>query len=55
LAICRGLVEAHGGTIVAENRQGGGACFRITLPIVAAAPSVPAELPHDAAVSEAQS
>lgn len=54
LAICRGLVEAHGGTIVAENRPDGGACFRIALPIVGSAPSVPAELPHDAAVPEAQ-
>lgn len=32
LAICRGLVEAHGGTIVAEARAGGGAIFRIGLP-----------------------
>lgn len=32
LAICRGLVEAHGGTIVAEARPGGGAIFRIGLP-----------------------
>ena len=32
LAICRGLVEAHGGTITAANRPGGGAVFRFTLP-----------------------
>lgn len=34
LAVCRGLVEAHGGHIWAENRQGGGAIFRFTLPLV---------------------
>jgi two-component system sensor histidine kinase KdpD len=32
LAICRGLVEAHGGRITAGNRPGGGAAFQITLP-----------------------
>lgn len=33
LAVCRGLIEAHGGHIWAENRQGGGAVFRFTLPL----------------------
>jgi len=33
LAVCRGLVEAHGGHIWAENRPGGGAIFRFSLPI----------------------
>jgi K+-sensing histidine kinase KdpD len=33
LAIARGLVEAHGGRITAENRAGGGATFRFTLPL----------------------
>jgi len=32
LAIARGLVEAHGGRIWAENREGGGACVWFTLP-----------------------
>ena len=32
LAIARGLVEAQGGRIWAENRPGGGARFRFTLP-----------------------
>ncbi len=32
LTICRGLVEAHGGSIWAENRPGGGALFQFTLP-----------------------
>lgn len=32
LAICKAVVEAHGGTIRAENRPGGGAIFLLTLP-----------------------
>jgi two-component system sensor histidine kinase KdpD len=44
LAICRGIVEAHGGEISAKNRQGGGAAFVITLPLLPGAPSVPADV-----------
>jgi len=33
LAVSRGLVEAHGGRIWAENREGGGSIFRFTLPL----------------------
>jgi two-component system sensor histidine kinase KdpD len=33
LAVCRGLVEAHGGRIWAENRPEGGTIFRFTLPL----------------------
>jgi two-component system sensor histidine kinase KdpD len=33
LAVCRGLIEAHGGRIWAENRPEGGAIFRFTLPL----------------------
>jgi two-component system sensor histidine kinase KdpD len=33
LAVCRGLVEAHQGRIWVENRAGGGAIFRFTLPL----------------------
>ena len=32
LAICRAIVEAHGGTIHAENSNTGGAKFVFTLP-----------------------
>ena len=33
LAISRTIVEAHGGRLWAENKAGGGAVFRFTLPI----------------------
>ncbi len=33
LSICKGIVEAHGGRIVAENRHGGGTIIRLTLPV----------------------
>jgi two-component system sensor histidine kinase KdpD len=33
LTICRAIVNAHGGRIWAENRHGGGAVFRFTLPL----------------------
>jgi two-component system sensor histidine kinase MprB len=32
LSIVRQVVEAHGGTVVAENAPGGGALFRVRLP-----------------------
>jgi len=33
LSIARGLIEAHGGKLTAENRDGGGARFIISLPV----------------------
>ena len=33
LAICRGILQAHGGRIWAMNRPGGGVAFRFTLPL----------------------
>ncbi|HET9854200.1 MAG TPA: sensor histidine kinase KdpD [Methylomirabilota bacterium] len=38
LAICQGIVSAHGGRIWAENRPGGGVRVRFTLPIKEAPP-----------------
>ncbi|MCX5999885.1 MAG: ATP-binding protein [Chloroflexi bacterium] len=38
LAICKGIVEAHGGRIIAENRSGGGTIVRFTLPVAHVAP-----------------
>jgi K+-sensing histidine kinase KdpD len=37
LAICKAVVEAHGGTIGVADAQGGGARFTFTMPVVAAA------------------
>jgi two-component system sensor histidine kinase KdpD len=45
LSICRGVAQAHGGTIAAESRAGAGAAFRITLPLVGRAPSLQEEGP----------
>jgi two-component system sensor histidine kinase KdpD len=45
LAICDGIVRAHGGTIWAENRPGGGAVFRFSLPVPEGPPAMgPAEV-----------
>jgi two-component system sensor histidine kinase KdpD len=41
LAICRGIATAHGGSIQAENRPGGGALFRLILPLLDAQPDAP--------------
>jgi two-component system sensor histidine kinase KdpD len=43
LAICRVLVEAHGGTIEAHNRPGGGAEFALTIPHSEVPPQIPAD------------
>ncbi len=40
LTICRGIVTAHGGRIWAENRPGGGAAFRFSLPVTGSPPSL---------------
>ena len=36
LSIARTIIEAHGGRIWAENQAGGGAIFRLSLPLAKA-------------------
>jgi two-component system sensor histidine kinase KdpD len=43
LAVVRAIVQAHGGTVSADNRPGGGAVFRIVLP-TPPAPVLPAQV-----------
>ncbi|QXP91458.1 sensor histidine kinase [Methylococcus capsulatus] len=43
LAICRAIVEAHGGYIRARNRAGGGAVFTIVLPLRESPPRIEPE------------
>jgi two-component system sensor histidine kinase KdpD len=42
LAICHGVAAAHGGSIDAEPREGGGTSFRVRLPVGEAPPLDPA-------------
>lgn len=41
LAICRAIVQAHGGTIHVEDRPGGGSSFRLALPLDGTPPPPP--------------
>jgi two-component system sensor histidine kinase KdpD len=47
LAICQGIIHAHGGRIWAENRPGGGVALRFTLPLKDMPPT-PSESPAPA-------
>jgi two-component system, OmpR family, sensor histidine kinase KdpD len=38
LAICRAIARAHGGTLRARNRAGGGAAFKLVVPVVGTPP-----------------
>jgi two-component system sensor histidine kinase KdpD len=46
LAVARSIVEVHGGRIWAENREGGGAAFRFTLPLKGEPPDSSGEPPE---------
>jgi two-component system sensor histidine kinase KdpD len=48
LAICRGIVEAHGGRIAAANRPGGGATFTVWIPLEGEPPAVEGEASAEA-------
>jgi two-component system sensor histidine kinase KdpD len=52
LPIARAIARVHGGQLTAANREGGGAVFRLTLPVPPGAPTMPA-LPGDDVVEEA--
>ena len=43
LAIVKTIVEAHSGTVSAETLPGGGASFRLRLPVQGPPPSAPVE------------
>src|SRR5262245_15199170 len=47
LAICRGIAAAHGGSIHAGNRPGGGAVFRLLLPLHEGPPSSAGDPPPE--------
>jgi two-component system, NtrC family, sensor kinase len=44
LAVAHSIVEEHGGHITAASRDGGGACFRISLPAAHPAPAFAADV-----------
>ncbi|HEX7812406.1 MAG TPA: ATP-binding protein [Burkholderiales bacterium] len=48
LAICKAIVELHGGRIDARNRDGGGATFEFSLPRGVDAPALPASIGPEA-------
>ena len=43
LSICKAIVQAHGGSISAENLPAGGAVFRFTLPVTGSPPEIAGE------------
>jgi two-component system sensor histidine kinase KdpD len=46
LAICRSIIEAHGGRIWAANRLKGGAVFSFTIPLAEGAPLLDQTMPE---------
>jgi nitrogen-specific signal transduction histidine kinase/ActR/RegA family two-component response regulator len=43
LAVCRGIIEAHGGSLRLAEPQDGGACFELRIPIAARTDAIPEE------------
>ena len=48
LSVCRGIVEAHEGTIEVADAPGGGACVTVSLPLATGGPAAPAGEPERA-------
>jgi len=53
LTICRGIAQAHGGTIAARNRPGGGAVLTIELPLEGEPPRIEPEASEPPAAAPA--
>jgi two-component system sensor histidine kinase KdpD len=49
LSVCRAILRAHGGSVLAENRLGGGATFRMRLPVTLTPPAPPARAAQERA------
>jgi two-component system sensor histidine kinase KdpD len=46
LTVCRGILQAHGGKVWVQNRDGGGAIFQFTLPLEGDPPQLKPEAPE---------
>ncbi len=49
LSVCRAILRAHGGSVAAENRLGGGATFRLRLPVTRTPPPPPPRMQGEGA------
>ena len=49
LSICKGIIEAHGGRIWAENRADRGTVMQFSLPITKEPIKIPVEVDHERA------
>jgi len=47
LSVCRAILRAHGGSVAAENRLGGGATFRMRLPVTLTPPPPPPRMAEE--------
>jgi two-component system NtrC family sensor kinase len=51
LFVCRNIVRAYAGTLVVDDRAGGGALFRVSLPLARASEAEPADPAREAPLS----